>query len=145
LGKAFARAGGEQARYGEIACKALDACIEEYGSYEELLKQEDAPDIVWRRFVEGCKPKGVNERLNKGVVIGLVGLAKRSHEESANLLLFFRSKIEKYVPDAFILLRKIKGIGDKIAAFILRDVVTVLSLEEKIPRQHQVFLQPVDR
>jgi len=77
--------------------------------------------------------------------MGLVELAKMSYEESANLLLFFRSKIEKYVPDAFILLRKIKGIGDKIAAFILRDVVTVLSLEEKIPRQHQVFLQPVDR
>jgi hypothetical protein len=44
-----------------------------------------------------------------------------------------------------MLVRNIVGIGDKVASFIMRDIVTILNLEERIVSGHQILLQPVDR
>jgi len=38
----------------------------------------------------------------------------------------------------------IKSVGKKIASLYLRDLVTILGLEQKVSNDHQIFLQPID-
>ena len=38
----------------------------------------------------------------------------------------------------------IRSVGKKIASLYLRDLVTILSLEQKVSNYHQIFLQPID-
>jgi hypothetical protein len=145
FGGAFARTGGQQAGYHEHARNALQKCIEECGSFNELIQRQDAPDMVWKKFSAECRAAGIKsyEELNKPIVTSLVRLAQQI--EDNNLFSFFGQEIRRSVPEAFKLLRDIKGIGDKIAAMLLRDIVALLNLEEEVPVQHQFLLQPIDR
>jgi hypothetical protein len=145
FGGAFARTGGQQARYGTYARNALQKCIEECGSFNELMQRQDAPDVVWEKFLAECDEAGIKPyvKLNKPIVTRLVEFAQQA--ENNNLFSFFGQKIRESAPEAFCLLRNIKGIGDKIAAMLLRDVVALLNLEKEVPVQHQFLLQPIDR
>jgi len=153
LRDSFARSGGEQAGYGEIAINALDLCIKDAGSYNNFIVSPTAYDEAWTHFVQICKMKfqyihhkkgfGENERLNKTVVQGIVKLAQASNH--FNPFEELCSKLPADTVAAFFLLRNIKGIGDKIAAFLLRDIVSMTGLDDEIQRQDQILLQPVDR
>ncbi len=145
LENSFARAGGEQAGYGIIASKALYSCIIDESSYEALMKQDNACDLVWKSFVLICNEKGFkkNDKLNEPVVKGLVKLAQKS--SYLNPFKELSSKIPENMIEAFFLLRNIYGIGDKIASFNLRDVVSIMNMENKIKPQDQILIQPVDR
>jgi hypothetical protein len=144
LESGFARAGGEQAGYAEIAKQALVKSIEYCGTYDELMHR-DSPQLVWNKFTQICDSRkiGYNEKLNEGVVKGLVKLARSS--VSFNPFMNLASKMVENPADAFLLLRKIHGIGDKIASFILRDMAIILDVEGKIAPENQILLQPVDR
>lgn len=147
LRDSFARAGGEQAGYGEIAVDALNQCISTIEKFEDIIKKNDAPELVWNRFKDICssQSKGVNKRVNEGVVKGLIRLTKGSKNYDYNLFRYIGEMARDSMTDAFIKLRNIKGIGDKIAPFLLRDLVCILDFEEKIPLHHRIFLQPIDR
>jgi hypothetical protein len=144
LGNAFARAGGEQAGYGDIAVQALDRSVIANGDYNKLMRLNDAPEIAWSSFVRICNEKqvGTNSKINKGVVKGLVKLAQNS--VNLNPFEHLSSKMVEDTVGAFMLLRDIHGIGDKVASFITRDIVSILDLEERIVAKHQILLQPVD-
>lgn len=148
LWRAFAKAGGEQAGYGDIAVETLDNIVNEYGGLDKFLMEKDAPETFWNQFVKTTIEKyniNVNEndrpRLKK-----LIRLAQESREFDYNLFKRISSMVEEgNLLGAFILLR----IGDKVTSFILRDMVVVLGIEgeieRKVPLEYQVFLQPIDR
>jgi hypothetical protein len=145
FGGAFARTGGQQARYGTHAHNALWECVEECGSFNEFIRRRDAPDMIWEKFLAECDEAGIKPyvKLNKPIVTSFVKFAQQA--ENNNLFSFFGQKIRESVLKAFCLLRTITGIGDKITAMLLRDVVVLLDLEEEVPVQHQFLLQPIDR
>lgn len=145
LGNCFARAGGEQAGYSEIALNALQTCIGTAGSYSNFIRRSDAPDALWNQFKNFCEEQGtgVNEKNNKGVVIGIARLAQNS--ENNNPILYMKDcAANSLLEKAFITLTSMKGIGDKIASFLLRDVVCIFDLEKEVPSKDLIFLQPVD-
>jgi hypothetical protein len=145
LANGFARAGGEQAGYGSFAVQVLSETELFYGSYEKFIELPDATEILWRNFVQLCNNKrvGINKKNNEGVVKGCVGLAQNSihHNPFERLGL---TVVPKTV-DTFLMLRNIRGMGDKIASFITRDIVTILNVEDKIAPENHLLLQPVDR
>ena len=147
LQDSFARAGGEQAGYGGIAVDALRRCISTVKDYGVFIAKEDAPELAWTEFENIClsQGKGVNKRVNEGVVKGLIRLAQESKDYDYNPFQYIGKKVQSSMTDAFIALTNIKGIADKIAPFLLRDLVCILDLEQKIPLEHRIFLQPVDR
>jgi hypothetical protein len=147
LHNGFARAGGEQAGYGDIAVEALHNCVSSAGTYQALIEKDNTSEIVWVEFERICEKqgKGVNKRVNEGVIKGLIKLSKESFQCNYNPLGYMINEIESSMTDAFLHLRNIKGIGDKIASFLLRDIVCILDAEMKIPQKHRIFLQPIDR
>ena len=147
LQDSFARAGGEQAGYGGIAVNALRRCISTVNGYAVFITKENASELAWAEFERICLSQniGVNRRVNEGVVKGLIRLAQESKDYDYNPFQYIRKKVQSAMTDAFIALTNIKGIADKIAPFLLRDLVCILDLEEKVPLEHRIFIQPVDR
>jgi hypothetical protein len=147
LQDSFARAGGEQAGYGKIAVEVLRQCVLTVKDYEAFVTNENAPELAWAEFEKICSSKdvGLNKKLNEGVVKGLIRLAQESRDYDYNPFRYIGKKVEFSMTDAFIALTNIKGIADKIASFLLRDMVCILNLEEKVPLEHGIFLQPIDR
>jgi hypothetical protein len=147
LKNGFARAGAEWEKrgYGSLAVQALEESIKNHESYDKLLQLDNAPEIVWEHFTQICKQNriGENQKLNLGVVNGLVKLAQNSVNH--NPFKQLGTIIIQNPVDAYLLLRKIPGIGDKIAAFILRDIVTILDVEDRIAPEYRILLQPIDR
>lgn len=143
----FARAGGEQAGYGDIAVNALRTCLHPAGDYKIFVIKDHSPEMVWEAFQKLCITQGigVNRRLNEGVVKGFVNLSKKSSSYGYNPFDYITHKIESSMTDAFLSLRNIKGIGDKIGSFLLRDTVCILDVETEIRPEHRIFLQPIDR
>jgi hypothetical protein len=54
---ATARAGGEQAKYGEIICESLDKCSANFGGFEKLIKDEKAPQKIYEEFLNICNQR----------------------------------------------------------------------------------------
>jgi hypothetical protein len=135
---AFARAGGEQAGYGSIAYSAFDSL----GLDND---EEVPPTTLWDAFVSGCEDegKGVNERLNRGVVTGLANLANRR----GNLFVWVRDEVQATgeLRPVYLELNDITGIGRKIATFMLRDIVWFWDLEAQVANHDREYLHPIDR
>lgn len=51
----FARAGGEQAGYGNIAMEALNNCVKSAGGYTTFITARDSPEILWSEFEKLAK------------------------------------------------------------------------------------------
>ena len=121
--------------------------MERAGSYETFIIDSSSPQTLWFEFEELCKKenKGANQFVNKSVVKGFVKLAQASFQNNYNPFNYMASKIYSSTTDAFLTLRNIKGIGDKISSFILRDMVCILEVEAEILFEHRIFLQPIDR
>lgn len=134
---AFAKAGTERAGYGPIAHSAFEGL--------GLNDGDDIPPMeLWEEFVEGCEEegKGVNEQGNKGVVAGLAELTNRE----GNLFAWVRDGIdgECNLKHQYLELKNIKGIGQKVAALILRDAVDLWDMETRVAAHNRQYLQPVD-
>lgn len=104
------------------------------------LKNNDFPNRVWENFkhLTGDKP---NEKITKGPVCDI--LKKMQDEDEPNIIKLLSKK--KDIVDAHNFLLSIKGLGDKISAFILRDFQCFLKLWGYIPDEEKYRLQPVDR
>lgn len=133
LNSAFARAGGEQAGYGQIASVVLNS----------IQSKNLTPELAWSTFESRCKERNKcpNEKLNKGVVTGLIDCACKR----GNIVGYFRDKLASNAEGAFLELLTIAGIGEKVAPFVLRDIAWLYDLEIQIPLRYRVYLQPVDR
>lgn len=133
---AFARAGGELAGYGPLAVDAHDACMA-----DSSLDPRD-------EFERLCRAKGTgpNRKVNYRPVEGLIGCLREWRYGEEGLF----GRLAKQVattgaaaPAYFALLTEC-GLGEKIAAFVLRDLVCIWKIEDRIEPTHLLFLQPID-
>lgn len=127
--------------YGSIGVQAIREVAG--ADFNNFLWGNDAPEKVWERFEKICRErnKGTNESLNKGVIDGLVGLAR----QHPNVTVYLKNKISESLEEAFLELVAMGGIGPKVASLVLRDIAWLYDLESQIPAQHRIYLQPVDR
>lgn len=101
-------------------------------SFPNLMSMEEAPDIVWRKFKKLCHENGMkpNENLNEGAIKGMIELARISEEY--NPFRYFESNLPEGTLEVYTFLVSFRGIGEKIASLIMRDVFSVLNLEREI-------------
>ena len=98
-------------------------------------------EVLYRKL----KERGVNKEGDRLMVISLVNLIQSS--EQKNILELLKEKIiSKEVSEAYRILDNVWSIGQKIASFILRDVVYIYKLESYLKEpEDYYYLQPVDR
>jgi hypothetical protein len=143
---AFSRKGGEGAGYQKHALDALRAVSKSSGGFAALATQPEPGKMVFEEFKAICgalpKRKGSNDNLN-GVIAGLTDLAAKVRQSP---VLWIRDKIAGAgrVEPVFVELLNIRGIGEKLASFILRDIVWLYELERGIEKGDLLYLQPVD-
>jgi hypothetical protein len=145
ISAATARAGGEQAKYGEIIWETLDKCSDTLGNFKTLLRKKNAPRIVWSKFLALCHKYGKkpNEKLNKGLIMDFIKRAQM--HSSNNLFVWLQENLKTNgVESTYLELLKIRGIGKKITSFILRDIVWYLDMEKEVPAGELIYLQPID-
>ena len=144
MSAATARAGGEQAGYGEIICRAIDRTSAKYG-FEKLLNKRNVYTIVYSTFLEICREesKKPNEKINRKLIIDLLTYAREAKDN--NLFLWLEKCIQvNGIESTYLELLKIHGVGKKLASFILRDTVWLLNLERDVLPQDLIYLQPID-
>jgi hypothetical protein len=141
---AFARAGGEQAGYGEIAASLL--ARQTAGPVAEFWSEFSDGPSLWRAFARQCEAARIkpNEKLNRGPIEGFYTLARDS--PSAGLIAKWAKGLGAVdgLRTLYEGLRRIRGVGPKIAAFVCRDAVLLAGSERAVPRDDSWLLQPVD-
>jgi hypothetical protein len=141
---AFARAGGEQAGYGEICDKLLSPyCGDRANSLWDGIPSGVE---LWNRFRRACTREGIglNEKLNRGVIEGLYTLASPNGGSGLVVKLANDIKGALGLTAVYRSLKEVPGVGPKIAAFICRDVVFLADLENQVSSTDAWMLQPVD-
>lgn len=143
---AFARRGKERHDLGVIAVKALDRATEEH----EFFNREDAV-FVWQAFEEVCaeeKQKPM-EQLNRGVLQGLPELVQEIQQNggSGSIALWIVDSARRTgrIENQFMRMIDIRGVGPKLSSLILRDVVYLFNLEDRIDPVDRLYFQPIDR
>ena len=104
----------------------------------KLLNDKYFPDRVWRKFKELTNNKP-NEKNTKGPVRDILEEMQKASEPNIIELLGGMT-----IKNAYNFLLGFKGIGNKISAFILRDLQNFFKLWE-VPNDDLYRLQPVDR
>jgi len=99
------------------------------------MSQSDAGMRIWNNFQRICKTQSKKPYIgmNRSLITGLTHLARISPHNNPAL------KFEKLIRDGkldvgFLRLFRIKGIKEKNARFILRDLVAVLGLEAEVAK-----------
>ena len=133
---AFARAGGERAGYKNLALKMF-----------ETTKGKNFAS-VWPAFAELCRKAGVgaNEKLNRRPIEGLMQVHHSGHFGDAGLFAGIADQVRKtgVLAKTYLELLEVVGLGEKISAFLLRDLVWIYDLEERVAPTDRMFLQPID-
>lgn len=100
--------------------------------------------------------KSLEIKLSRKIGKGLVGMRRDidmtlsllnfiSLIPDHNILRFFKKKFDSNkVDELYFSLQTIKGVGPKIASFILRDFAVIYDLDHGLSKEFQIFLQPID-
>jgi hypothetical protein len=133
---AFARAGGERAGYGNICIDLLSA-EHQYKDGTQLLAD----------FRRACQERriGTNDKLTSDIV--LHGFSRHFGTDKAVSWLFeVGSKIRQTgtIRPLYLDLLSIRGIGEKIAAFLCRDLVWIFDCEDRLLPAEKLLIQPID-
>jgi hypothetical protein len=90
----------------------------------------------------------INEQLNRGLIEGLASYAARlyAEDEIGNIWMDIQQAIVQSgrVEPIYQKITEIKGIGPKVGALVLRDMVALYDLESVIEPADYHYLQPVD-
>ena len=108
--------------------------------FDEAVKDDKFPEDVWKEFVKLTNGRP-NEKLTGGVVRDIL---KNLRDEPNIIKLIESKKIDK----ARGFLKSIRGIGDKLSAFIMRELYDSFGYWKKdVDKDPNKFyhLQPVDR
>ncbi|MFQ3611428.1 MAG: hypothetical protein SNJ72_08040 [Fimbriimonadales bacterium] len=148
---AFAKRGNDRAEYSAFALEALDRVLEgKKANFAAFLSAGDAPERLWQAFEEVCREnqRKINEQLNRGLIEGLAGYASRiyAEDEIGNIWTTIHQAIVRSgrVEPIYQAITEIKGIGPKVGALVLRDMVALYDLEPQIEPSDYHYLQPVD-
>lgn len=143
---AFARRGKERHDLASMAVEALKRTV----AVTDILREDDAV-ILWRAFEEVCLERGRKpmEQLNRGVVQGLAELAQEinAHGISGSIALWIvdAARNNGRIENQFMRMVDVRGVGPKLSSLILRDVVYLFNLEDRIEPMDRLYFQPVDR
>jgi hypothetical protein len=133
---AFARAGAERAGYGIVARDMVES---------EFPKSDPDP---WGVFVALCSKRGIkpNEKVNRRPIEGLWRSTTEGLFGAPGIFAGIAMNIESTggLASTYLRLRDKGGLGEKIACFLLRDLVWIWDLENDIHEPDLVFLQPID-
>lgn len=148
---AFAKRGNDRLEYSGFALQALERVLEgNKENFAAFLESGDAPQRLWSAFEAVCKEhqRKVNEQLNRGLIEGLAGYAQRIYAEDGigNIWTTIQRDIVRTgrVEPIYNAITEIKGIGPKVGALVLRDMVALYDLEPTIDPGDYHYLQPVD-
>ena len=148
---AFAKRGNDRVEYSGFALQALDKVLRgNKANFSQFLSSENAPEQLWNAFVAVCQEnqRKINEQLNRGLIEGLVGYAARLYAEDGigNIWMDIQQSIVQSgrVEPIHQKITEIKGIGPKVGALVLRDMVALYNLESTIDAGDYHYLQPID-
>jgi len=103
-----------------------------------------APDELWSEFVNTCDERniGVNARVNEGAVKGVASLV----EEHGNLFAWTDETVttNESVTPVYTAVNDIRGLGEKITRFFVRDAVWIADVEANVLQDEREYLQPMD-
>lgn len=143
---AFSRRGKERQELASIANEALRRTCQ----VTDLFSQQDAV-MLWHAFEEVCLERGrkPHEQLNRGVVQGLAELAQEACSLGGNgsiaLWIVDAARNTGRIENQFMRMVDIRGVGPKLSSLILRDVVYLFNLEDRIDPMDRLYFQPIDR
>lgn len=150
---AYARQGAAAA-YPQIACECISRKFKDGKKWNRLTKSD--AKLLWDEYQEIAKLKfnlfnkktqkaKVNEdrnpmNRNKGVIL------KLASNNIENIAVYVRELInEGQTHEAHDFMQSIKGIGEKIASFYLRDIAYFAKIDEdRIKDDDLCLLQPID-
>lgn len=142
-----ARLGGFK-KWGEISNKVIDEIADTPPIW-------DHPKEAWNSFRkvnrEMNSTKGDNPSHNPlnpgaGDKISAIQLMSELGEWDNNIFEFASDRIKNNrIEVVYKEVKRIRGVGDKIARLFCRDVVTLYSLEEYVAGNYRKYCQPVDR
>ncbi len=148
---AFAKRGNDRAEYSGYALQALDKVLQgDKANFGAFLASGNAPEQLWNAFVAVCQEhqRKINEQLNRGLIEGLAGYAAQLYadDEIGNIWMDIQQAIVQSgrVEPIHEKITGIKGIGPKVGALVLRDMVALYDLESQIDASDFHYLQPVD-
>lgn len=142
---AFSRRGKERKALSELAVAALERALSSRADLATLCLE-----TVWQHYCEGCDLLGKKALpdLNRGVVLGLAGLAQSVYQDRGiSLARHVATVASEYgrVEPTFFSIVELRGVGPKVAATMLRDWVFTFGVEDKIVHRDSIYLQPIDR
>ncbi len=148
---AFAKRGNDRVEYSNFALQALDRVLRgDKANFSAFLASGNAPEQLWNAFVQVCQEnqRKINEQLNRGLLEGLAAYASRlyAEDEIGNIWMDIQQAIVKSgrVEPIYQKITEIRGIGPKVGALVLRDMVALYDLEGRIDPADYHYLQPVD-
>ncbi len=132
----FARAGAEAAGYDELSLEMF-----------ERVKGNDLK-TTWRAFQELCEREGIgpNEKLNRPPIEGLMRIYFRTRHGGRGLFPTIATEVERTgsLAQSYVDLMTVARLGEKRAAFLLRDLAWIWDLEGRATPASLMFLQPID-
>jgi hypothetical protein len=146
---AFARRGKDRQELADLAVEALHrTCREE--AFPQLLALPDAT-ILWDTYVVVCEErrKKPMEQLNRGILSGLAELAQEIYRLDGQGCIadwIVKGLVQTDRIEAeFMRIVDIRGVGPKMTSVLLRDVIYLFGLEEKIDHVDRLYVQPIDK
>jgi hypothetical protein len=146
---AFLRRGKDRPELARIALEALDRTCDP-DDFEDFLGEKDAQRL-WENFVEVCveKHRKPTEQLNMGVIAGLAELAQeifRFDRVGSIAGWVLKGVLQTdHVEPQFLRIVDIRGVGPKIASFLIRDIVHIYGIENQVDRLDRIYIQPIDK
>lgn len=142
-----------QGRKDEVSVKFEERArivLSEYLTKNDMLSQKsdrirgkEHLAKTYSSLYEQLHQGGVNKGGDRLMIISLINLIQSLDEK--NIVRFIIEKIKaRKIAEVYIELDDIWSIGQKVTAFILRDLVCVHNLREHVTSETYHFLQPVD-
>lgn len=147
---AFAKRGKDRHEYAALAMEALDDPMPNANEFSELLAGGHAGDRLWQSFAAVCarQNRKVNEQLNRGVFEGLGDFATEIYQSDGigNIWTTLHESIVRRgrAEPVYHQIVNIRGIGPKVGSLLLRDMVAIYQMEDRIEPIDYHYLQPVD-
>lgn len=145
----FSRRGKERAELSQIACTALRRFSKPADFTNQLAGAN--PVELWESFVSVAEERKTkeNEQQNRAIIQGMFELAIELHQENPGVSIagWIASAAESShrIEANFERIVDIRGMGPKSSSLILRDIVWVFDLEDRVDYADRLYLQPIDR
>lgn len=146
---AFSRRGKDRLDLSRIAVQALEQTARP-AQFSLFLAERDASRL-WDEFSTLCEQQSRKplEQLNRGVISGLAELAQEIYRTNGNgsIADWVVSGIatDERLEPAFERIVDIRGVGPKITSLLLRDIVLIHGLENRVSPIDRLYVQPIDK